>query len=486
MEDHRQLPPAGNNNQIPATVMPSLRRGDEIEIRAESAAFEGGCVGRYDGMAVFLEACVPGDLVRARVFRARRRHAEARAFEVIEESPDRVDPPCDYFGLCGGCKWQNLRYDQQLLWKRRHVVDAVERIGGLKEVRITPALPCADQYFYRNKMEFSFGASRWLTEEDMELEEPPRRDFALGLHIPGRFDKVLDIERCHLQSDVSNRIVNATRRFALEIDLPSYSTRTHTGLLRHLVVRTSAWSGETMAILVTSEACPEIMDLYAERLRRETPEVTTLVQGIHGGKAQVSFTQNVRTLFGEGTITEKLAGNLFTISPFSFFQTNTKQGELLYERALAAAGLTGEERVWDLYCGAGTITLAAARSASRVLGAEIHAESVEDARRNAERNGIRNTEFIAGDLRHTIDRASELFIPDVVITDPPRSGMHPDVVRALLRLAPRRISYVSCNPTTQARDLALLSESYTIEQIEPVDMFPQTNHVETVATLVAR
>ncbi len=466
--------------------MPSLRRGDEIEILAESAAFEGGCVGRHDGMAVFLEACVPGDLVRARVYRTRRRHAEARAIEVLQPSPFRVEPTCEYFGLCGGCKWQNLRYDQQLEWKRRHVVDAVERIGGLKEIRITQTLPCTEEYFYRNKMEFSFGASRWLTEEDMQLEEPPRRDFALGLHIPGRFDKVLDIERCYLQSDVSSRIVNATRQFALDRNLPSYSTRTHTGILRHLVVRTSVWSGETMAILVTSEALPVAMEEYATMLRKEVPEVTTLVQGIHEGKAQVSFTHDVRTLFGNGTITEKIAGNLFTISPFSFFQTNTRQGELLYERALAAAGLTGDEKVWDLYCGAGTITLAAARSAYRVLGAEIHEGSVEDARRNAERNGIQNADFIAGDLRHTIDHAAEHFIPDVVITDPPRAGMHDDVLKALLRLSPRRISYVSCNPTTQARDLAVLAASYAIEQIEPVDMFPQTNHVETVATLVLR
>lgn len=477
---------AGHALDIGHQSTPPLRRGDEIEIRAESAAFEGGCIGRHDGMAVFLEACVPGDLVRARVFQSRRRHARARAIQVIEPSPDRVDALCDYFGLCGGCAWQNLNYEQQLRWKRRHVVDAMERIGGLVNIDVSETLPCQNRYFYRNKMEFSFGASRWMTAEEMDLDPPPRNDFALGLHIPARFDKVLDIEHCLLQSDVSSRIVNATRRFALDNDLPSYSTRTHTGLLRHLVIRTSVWSGETMAILVTSEAVPETMNRFAEMLRQEVPEVTTLVQGVHRGKAQVSFTQELLTLYGEGTITEKIGGNLFTISPFSFFQTNTIQGERLYERALGAAQLTGAESVWDLYCGAGTITLAAARHANQILGAEINAGSVEDARRNAERNGIGNVRFIAGDLRHLIDHASELFVPDVVITDPPRAGMHEEVVRALLRLAPRRISYVSCNPATQARDLAILSESYAVERIEPVDMFPQTNHIETVATLVLR
>lgn len=463
-----------------------MRKGDEIELRAESAAFEGGCVARYEGMAVFIEGCVPGDRVLGRVIRKRRRHVEARMIELIEASPDRIDPPCPYFSNCGGCRWQNLRYSEQLRWKRQHVVDAIERIGGIRGVEASETIGCEREYFYRNKMEFSFGDSRWLTREDMERGDELRRDFALGLHVPGRFDKVMDIERCLLQSEASNRVLALTRRFALDNDLPSYSTRTHTGLLRHLVIRTSERTNEMMVILVTSDDIPDMMERYAELMRKEASEVTTLVQGIHRGKAQVSFTQELRVLYGPGVITERIAGNDFIISPYSFFQTNTIQGEILYDLALRGAALTGSEKVWDLYCGAGTMTLAAARMAHRALGIEINVGAVEDARRNAERNGVANAEFIAGDLKEAIGSAEGLFTPDVVITDPPRAGMHGDVVQALLRLGPSRISYVSCNPTTQARDLALLDQSYIVERIVPVDMFPQTYHVETVAMLARR
>jgi len=465
---------------------PTLRKGDVVQLRVESAAFEGGCVGRHEGMVVFVDGCVPGDLVRARVVKKRRTHAEARTIEIVEKSPDRVEPSCEYFGTCGGCRWQDLRYDEQLRWKRVHVIDAMERIGGLRDLKIADTIPSERMYFYRNKMEFSFGANRWLTDEDTTLPQPPHPDFALGLHVPGRFDKVLDVKHCLLQSDVSSNIVNLTRRFALDHGLPAYSTRTHSGLLRHLVVRTSESSGEIMVILVTAQDVPDVMSAFAERMRREIPDVTTLVQGIHRGKAQVSFTQDLRILYGSGSITERIGGNEFRISPFSFFQTNTLQAEELYRRALAAAGLTGTESVWDLYCGAGTITLAAARSAARVLGAEINEESVQDARRNALHNGIGNVTFVPGDLRETIDHAASHFLPDVIITDPPRAGMHQDVVRGILNLAPRRISYVSCNPATQARDLAILADAYAIDAIQPIDMFPQTYHVETVATLRLR
>lgn len=473
----------------------ALRRGDRIVLTPDAAAFEGGSVGRHEGMAVFVSGCIPGDTVLVEIQRKRKRHAEGRAVELITAGVNHVDPRCRYFGDCGGCKWQSLRYDQQIGWKRQHVIDAFQRIGGFSDVVVRESIGCEQEYFYRNKMEFSFGDQRWVTAEEIASGEELVRDFALGLHAPGRFDRILDVEECHLQSETSNRILNLTRAFSLERGLSIYNTRTHEGLLRNLVVRNSHATGEVMVILVTSDDADDIIEEYAAHLQGSIPEVTTLVQGINRKKAQIAFSEETRTLYGPGTITERVGGNDFTISPFSFFQTNSIQAEILYREALNAAGLTGEhvvannsgnETVWDLYCGAGTITLAAARHAKEALGIELNEGAILDARANAVRNGVSNVEFIVGDLKDRIKALSEgdHVAPDIVITDPPRAGMHADVVATLLELAPRVISYVSCNPTTQARDCALLSERYRVEYVQPVDMFPQTYHVETAARLV--
>lgn len=466
----------------------TLRKGDEIVLTADTAAFNGVCVGRHEGMAIFLSGCIPGDNVRATVRKKKKAYAEARVQEILSPGPDRVDPPCVYFGDCGGCKWQNLAYEAQLYWKRQHVLDSFQRIGGFENVEIRETIGCEVPYWYRNKMEFSFGASRWLTEKEIATGEDFRKDFALGLHAPGRFDKVLDVRECLLQSPFSNRILNATRDFALERDLPPYSTLGHTGLLRNLVVRTSRATGEIMVALITSDDSAAVANEYVPFLLARVPEVTTIIHGINRKKAQIAFSEEVHVLHGSGTITERIAGNDFTISPFSFFQTNSGQAERLYEEALNAAQLTGDQTAWDLYCGTGTITLAAAARAGLALGVELNEGAVADARINAERNGVENAVFIAGDLKDVIrdlEAGNEnIHRPDVVIVDPPRAGMHEDVVRALLRLAPERISYVSCNPTTQARDCALLAERYRVEYVQPVDMFPQTYHIETVARLV--
>lgn len=473
-----------------------LRRGHEYTMTADAAAFEGGCVARFEGMAVFISGCVPGDTVRVLVTKTKKRFAEARTVEVLAPSPTRVAPPCSYFGTCGGCKWQNLAYAEQLKWKRQHVVDAFERIGGLESLDVRMTIANAEEYWYRNKMEFSFGDQRWLTEEEIASGREFKRGFALGLHVPGRFDRVLDVDHCWLQSELSNRILNATRAFALDNELSIYNTRSHTGLLRHLVVRQSRATRETMIVLVTSDDATETIDRYTRFIRVEVPEVTTIIQGINRKKAQIAFSEETRVLYGPGTITERVAGNDFTISPFSFFQTNSQQAERLYEQALEAAGIGVDDVVWDLYCGAGTITLAAARMARQAVGIELNPVSIDDARANAAHNDVGNVEFIAGDLKNVLEelRLAEagrsvehhLVRPDVVITDPPRAGMHEDVVRRLLELAPARIAYVSCNPATQARDFAILADSYDVEYVQPVDMFPQTYHVETVARLVRR
>lgn len=465
-------------------LRPRLRKGNQYTLVAETAAFEGGCVARHDGMAVFLSGCVPGDTVLAQITRTKQRYAEGRTVQVITPSPHRISPPCEYFGTCGGCKWQNLEYAEQLRWKRQHVLDAFQRIGGLQEVEIRPTIGCDEPFFYRNKMEFSFADQRWLTDAEIASGKEFVRDFALGLHVPGRYDKVLDIGGCFLQSELSNGVLNATRSFALEHGLAPYNFRTHTGLLRNLVIRTSRGTGEAMVILVTSEEANQAMEQYARFLRVHFPGVTTIVQGINRKKAQIAFSEEVRVLHGSGTITEMVAGNRFSISPFSFFQTNSIQANRLYEEALNAARLTEDDSVWDLYCGAGTITLAAARRSGSAIGIELNEGAVADARANAVLNGVANAEFIAGDLKDVVGRVGG--VPDVVITDPPRAGMHEDVVRRLMELAPSRISYVSCNPTTQARDCAMLAERYSVDFVQPVDMFPQTYHIETVARLTLR
>lgn len=467
-----------------------LRKGDEITITADAAAFNSGCVGRHDGMAVFLAGCIPGDEVRARVTKKKKSFAEARVLEILSPGEDRIEPRCFYFGDCGGCKWQNLDYAAQLRWKRQHVLDSFERIAKLQGVEIRETIGCDDPFFYRNKMEFSFGTSRWLTEKEILTGNEFNKDFALGLHAPGRYDKVIDVQECFLQSPESNRILNATREFVLAHDLPPYTTSTHTGMLRNLMVRTSCSTGEIMVALITADNLPGIIENYVEHLLSAVPEVTTILHGINRKKAQIAFSEEIDVLHGPGTITERIAGNDFTISPFSFFQTNTKQAEKLYAETLKAAQLDGSQVAWDLYCGTGTITLAAAGQSRTALGVELNEGSVADARVNAERNGISNVEFIAGDLKDVIRDLEEgsrnIEHPDVVIVDPPRAGMHEDVVKTLMRFGPERISYVSCNPTTQARDCGILAEEYTVEYIQPVDMFPQTYHIETVARLVRK
>lgn len=462
-----------------------FRKGDELVVTPDRAAFNGRAVARIEGMVLFIAGCVPGDTVRVRVTKKRKSHGEARTLELLEPGPDRIDPPCSYFDDCGGCKWQNLAYESQLHWKRQHVVDAFERIADLESPDVAETVPAASPYWYRNKMEFSFGTERWLTEEEIASEGEIDRSFALGLHAAGRFDRVLDIERCMLQSEASNAVLNLTRTFALEHDLPAYTTRGHVGLLRNLVVRTSRATGEMMVILITNGLSSERVTEWGQRIRSGVPEVSTALHGLHTGKASVATAERIDVLFGPGSIEESIAGNRFEISPFSFFQTNPEQAQVLYERALEAARLESSERVWDLYCGAGTISLAAARRSGHVVGVELNDGAVADAQRAAQKNGVENVEFHAGDLKEligTLGRGTGSDgEPDVVITDPPRSGMHEDVVRALLERRPSRIIYVSCNPTTQARDAAILAEHYRLESVVPVDMFPQTYHIETVA-----
>lgn len=471
-----------------------MKRGEELTLHLESAAFEGKNIARLNGLVAFVRGGVPGDDVRVRVTRTKKSFIEADVLEVVRPSVIRVAPRCRYVGVCGGCKWQEVDYQAQLEFKRQHVIDALERIGGFTGISVNPTLGSLDMYFYRNKMEFSFGA-KWLTRQEMDAEANAGTEhraldrFALGLHIPERFDRVLDIEECWLQSETSREIVNFVREFCKARALDIYSTVTHIGFLRNLVIRQSRHTGELMVNLVTLDDRPVLMQELCSELLRRFPSITTFVNNITERKSQVAIGDREVVYHGAGTITETIGKRTYRISANSFFQTNTLQAERLYDVAKKMASPTEEDVVFDLYSGTGTIALHVADDVAEVVGIESVAAAVEDARRNGEVNGVKNCTFILGDLKDCLTKDTGWLAqhprPSVMIIDPPRSGMHEKVVKQVVELAPQRIVYVSCNPATQARDLKLMTGpgQYVIKEVQPVDMFPHTYHIENVVLL---
>ncbi len=468
-----------------------MKRGDLLTLALEQFALEGRSIARVDGLVVFVTGAVPGDDVRVELTKVKKSFCEARAVEVLIPSPLRAEPRCRYFGTCGGCRWQNVRYEAQLAFKRQHVIDALERIGGIRGVAVNEALGSESDYFYRNKMEFSFG-QRWRTREELSRQgdrvgPAEGGSFALGLHIPGRYDRVLDIEECWLQSRMSVQIVNRVRDFALGRGLPVYSPETQKGYLRNLVIRQSAHTGEVMVNLVTRAEQPGVMQALAEDLLRSFPSITTICNNITARQAQVAVGEREVVYHGPGFITEQIGSRTYRISANSFFQTNTRQAERLYDAARRMARLTPSDVVHDLYCGTGTIALHIADDVRAVVGFEQVPSAIDDARRNAAMNGVGNCTFVQGDLRTVLAQQGDLSFPggtpDVMIIDPPRAGMHPDVVRAVLAMGPQRIVYISCNPATQARDVAQLLSAYRIGEVQPVDMFPHTFHIENIVAL---
>jgi 23S rRNA (uracil1939-C5)-methyltransferase len=471
----------------------ALARGAEVELAIEKFADRGKSLARLGGYVVFVDGAVPGDRVRARVFKRKKAFAEARLLEVLAPSPLRTAPRCEYFGSCGGCKWQHVRYEAQLAMKRQAVEEALVHAGGFDlenlgvEVRPTLGADEGRVYFYRNKMEFSFAAGRWLTDWEIASGEELDKDFALGLHVPGRFDKVLDLRACYLQSEWSARLVNGVRAFVKAQVWKPWDTKRQRGYLRHLVVRQPDHTEERMVNLVTSHEDAERMAAFAAWLCTDFPEVTSLVNTINSGPAQTAFGEKTITVFGPGVVHDRLGPYTFEIAPNAFFQTNTRQAERLYDVAAAFAGFRPDDLVYDLYCGAGTIALYVSGQVRRVVGVELVEEAVANARANAAVNGVANCTFVAGDMLRLFTPAfvKEHGRPDVLIVDPPRAGMHPKVVEEIARLRPERLVYVSCNPQTQARDLALLGDRYRIEAVQPVDLFPHTHHVENVVGLQA-
>lgn len=447
-------------------------------------AAEGKAMGRYDDMVVFVPMTVPGDVVDVQIHNKRRRFMEGSVVRYIVRSPLRVEPFCEHFGVCGGCKWQNLPYDEQLRFKREQVFDQLTRIGKLDLPPVEPTIGSAATTYYRNKLEFTFAPRRWMTYEEVAAGGDIDAGAALGFHIPGRFDKVMDVHRCWLQPDPSNDIRLETKRFCEEHDYPFYDIRQHSGLMRNIVIRTAS-TGEIMVIVVFAEDDRPRIAALLDHLRDRFPAITSLMYMVNAKLNDSTGDIDAVLWSGRDHIFEEMEGLRFKIGPKSFYQTNSAQAYELYKVARNFADLHGDETVYDLYTGTGTIANFVARHCARVVGIEYVPEAIEDAKHNSALNGIDNTSFFAGDMKDVLDDA---FIarhgrPDVVILDPPRAGVHEDVIATILRAAPRRIVYVSCNPATQARDLALLAADYRVTAVQPVDMFPHTHHVENVVRL---
>ncbi|WP_337964983.1 23S rRNA (uracil(1939)-C(5))-methyltransferase RlmD [uncultured Flavobacterium sp.] len=440
-----------------------------------------------DGKVIFIPNVVPGDVVDVQTFKKRKAYYEGKAVKFHEFSEHRIEPICDHFGVCGGCKWQNMKYSQQLYYKQNEVKNHLQRIGKVELPEFETILGSEKQFFYRNKMEFSFSNSRWLTEKEIESTEDLGNRNALGFHIPKMWDKILDINKCHLQEDPSNAIRNEIRAFANEHNLAFFNPREHSGLLRTLMIRTAS-TGEIMVLIQFFENDKKNRELVLDHIYEKFPQITSLQYVVNAKQNDTIYDQDIKLYKGRDYILEEMEGLKFSINAKSFYQTNSDQAYELYKITRDYAGLTGEETVYDLYTGTGTIAQFVSKKAKKVIGVESVPEAILDAKANAERNNITNCEFFVGDMKVVFNEAfiAQHGKPDVIITDPPRDGMHKDVIDQILKIAPKKVVYVSCNSATQARDLALMDEKYKVTRVRPVDMFPQTHHVENVVLLELR
>ena len=458
---------------------------ENVEITGVAA--EGKSIARVDDMVVFIPYGAPGDVVNIKLDKKKRSYAEAHIVDMVKPSPDRVTPACEHFGVCGGCKWQHIPYESQLRYKRDQVVDALTRIAKVEIPEVNPTLGSKETFCYRNKLEYTFSCKCWITFEDLRSGREIADRNALGFHIPGAFDKVLDIKKCWLQDDLSNRIRLFVRQYALAKGYEFYDIKAQQGLMRTLMVRIAS-TGEVMLIVVFARPEQEKIDDLMGAIAAEFPEITSLLYVVNQKVNDTIADQEVFTYRGRDYINEEMEGLQFRIDPKSFYQTNSHQAYELYKVARRMACLKPDDLVYDLYTGTGTIANFVARQVKKVVGIEYVPEAIADAKLNSEVNGIDNTIFFAGDMK---DVLTDGFIeehgrPDVMIIDPPRAGMHEDVVNVILNARPERIVYVSCNPATQARDLALMDSLYRVEEVQPVDMFPHTHHVENVVRMTRR
>lgn len=463
------------------------RRKKEIileGIEVLRAGAKGVSIGKTnDGKTVLIKGAVPGDVVNVSVYKKKSSYLEGRVLEIVKPSPDRVQPLCEHFGVCGGCSWQDLNYVAQLKWKQNEVENNLLRIGGFEMLDIQPILGSAKEYFYRNKLEFSFSNARWLTAQEIQSEEVFERN-ALGFHIPGQWSKVLDIHQCHLQPKPSNSIRLEARKYALENGYEFFDLKNREGFLRTMMIRNNR-KGEFMVLVQFFKEDKPRREAFLEHLKNKFPEIVSLLYAINSKGNDSLYDLEIQLYAGQDFLMEEMEDLQFKIGPKSFYQTNPEQAYELYKIVRNFADLKGGETVYDLYTGTGTIAQFVAKKAGKVVGVEAVQEAIDAAKANAEANGIVNCSFYCGDMKEIFDDAfiSENGNPDIIITDPPRDGMHKSVVETILRIAPEKVVYVSCNSATQARDLALMKSHYKITKVRPVDMFPQTAHVENVVLL---
>ncbi|MEE2876800.1 MAG: 23S rRNA (uracil(1939)-C(5))-methyltransferase RlmD [Candidatus Neomarinimicrobiota bacterium] len=461
------------------------KKGDELELTVESLAFGGKGVAHLNNYVIFIRGAIPGQKVLARLTKRRSGYGEARLLYIVEESTSVANPKCKHFPICGGCSFQHLDYDTQIGQKKGQVLDLFHRTGRIANPALEIVIPSEYQYHYRNKMEFSFSNRRWILDGE---EENAEADFALGLHIPGRYDKILDIDLCEIQRPIGNKILNTVREVSREAGLEPYDICEHSGFLRNLIIRIGERTDDLMVNIVTSREETELLAPMVNRLKNDHPEITSIVNNITRRKAGVSYGEWEILLHGNPTIKERLDKFTFEISANSFFQTNTTQGEKLYELVLEFGDFQGNEVLYDLYCGTGSTSIFMAHHVQKVYGFEAVPPAVEDAVRNAVSNSVTNCRFYVANLDRYFRQSSilkEIEPPDAILLDPPRAGMHPKLVTDVAKMAPEKIVYISCNPSTQARDVALLlNEGYVLQKLGMVDMFPHTPHIETVALLL--
>ncbi len=460
-----------------------LKKGHTLELNIERMAYGGRGIARMDGFVIFVRGAVPGDRVMARIYKKKKDYAEAGLVELLDASCDRIEAACPYAGYCGGCQWQHVAYEKQLEFKSEHIKEPLERIAGLKDVLVRPLLPSGNIFGYRNKMEFSFSDRRWYLPDELPFKEKGE-DFALGLHVPGTYHKVIDMTACLLQPKTGNEILREVGQYVKDSGIPVYGLKSHKGFWRYLTIRHSEAFDQWMVNLVTSEENVSMVQPLADSLCQKFEGIKTVVNNINGRKASIAVGEHEKVLRGDGFINDKIGPFTFRISANSFFQTNTSSAEKLYNQVLCYTNPKGTEMVLDLYSGTGTIPIFLASRVRAVTGIEISESATADANRNALENGVRNCQFVCGDIREKLGQIA--FKPDIIIIDPPRAGMHKDVLAETLALAPYRIVYVSCNPTTLARDLEAMVEFYDLNEIQPVDMFPHTFHIEAVAKLSRR
>jgi len=447
-------------------------------------ANKGKSVAKHDGIAIFVQGGVPGDICDIKVFKRRKNFWEASIEKIYTYSKRRTEPKCEHFGTCGGCKWQNMKYESQLDFKQNEVLNSLKRIGGIELPAHSEIIGSENEYLYRNKMEFTFSNKRWLTTEEVQSEvDIPDKD-ALGFHVPGMFDKVINLNNCHLQKEPSNAIRLSVKQFANENGLTFFDIRNHEGLLRNLMIRTSS-TNDLMVLVQFYEKDEKNINLLMEHLKTSFPEITSLLYIINQKANNTMYDQEVVCYNGKDHIMEEMDGLYFMIGAKSFFQTNSEQAKVLYQKTKELAQITENDLVYDLYTGTGTIAQYVATSVKKVVGIDSVEEGIKAAYKNAERNNIENCTFFTGDMKEifTNEFIAKNGTPNVIITDPPRDGMHKKVVEQILKIGAKRIVYVSCNSATQSRDLALMDEKYKVTHIQPVDMFPQTHHVENIIVL---